>query len=183
MGTREAVGSAAIRTRPSPRRPVVLDETYSTPVETHNPMEMHGTVAVWDGDNVTLYESSQGVVNHRSVMAEVLGVPRENVRVISRFIGSGFGGKLFPWPQSTMAACGGAPAAASRETQRRPAHDVLQRRPPPTDPAAHSPRRDPGRQAHRDSPRLLHARLRGSTTSSNTAASRHRSSIAARISK
>ena len=84
--------------------PVVVDETYSTPVETHNPMEMHGTVAVWDGDHLTLYESSQGVVNHRIVMAEVLGVPRENVRVISRFIGSGFGGKLFPWPQSTLAA-------------------------------------------------------------------------------
>jgi xanthine dehydrogenase YagR molybdenum-binding subunit len=84
--------------------PVVVDETYVTPVETHNPMEMHGTVAVWDGDNVTLYESTQGVVNHRTVMSEVLGVPRENVRVISRFIGSGFGGKLFPWPQSTLAA-------------------------------------------------------------------------------
>jgi xanthine dehydrogenase YagR molybdenum-binding subunit len=91
---------------------VVIDETYVTPVETHNPMEMHGTVAVWDGDNVTLYESSQGVVNHRIVMAEVLGVPRENVRVISRFIGSGFGGKLFPWPQSTMAA------AAARKLNR-----------------------------------------------------------------
>jgi xanthine dehydrogenase YagR molybdenum-binding subunit len=84
--------------------PVAIDETYVTPVETHNPMEMHGTVAVWNGDSVTLYESSQGVVNHRVVMAEVLGIPRENVRVISRFIGSGFGGKLFPWPQSAMAA-------------------------------------------------------------------------------
>ena len=84
--------------------PVVLDQTYVTPVETHNPMEMHGTVAVWDGDSVTMYESSQGVVNHRIVIAEVLGIPRENVRVISRFIGSGFGGKLFPWPQSTLAA-------------------------------------------------------------------------------
>lgn len=83
---------------------VTVDQTYSTPVETHNPMEMHGTVAVWDGDNVTLYECTQGVVNHRTVMSEVLGVPRENVRVISRFIGSGFGGKLFPWPQSTLAA-------------------------------------------------------------------------------
>ncbi len=92
--------------------PVVIDETYVTPVETHNPMEMHGTVAVWDGDNVTLYESSQGVVNHRVVLAEVLGVPRENVRVISRFIGSGFGGKLFPWPQSTLAA------AAARKLNR-----------------------------------------------------------------
>jgi xanthine dehydrogenase YagR molybdenum-binding subunit len=92
--------------------PVVIDETYVTPVETHNPMEMHGTVAVWDGDNVTLYESSQGVVNHRIVMSEVLGLSRENVRVVSRFIGSGFGGKLFPWPQSTMAA------AAARKLNR-----------------------------------------------------------------
>ena len=84
--------------------PVVVDETYSTPAETHNPMEMHGTVAVWNGDHLTLYECSQGVVNHRIVMAEVLGIPVENVRVISRFIGSGFGGKLFPWPQSTLAS-------------------------------------------------------------------------------
>ena len=92
--------------------PVVVDQTYSTPVETHNPMEMHGTVAVWDGDDLTLYECSQGVVNHRTVMSEVLGVPVENVRVISRFIGSGFGGKLFPWPQSTLAA------AAARQLKR-----------------------------------------------------------------
>ncbi len=92
--------------------PVVVDEIYSTPPETHNPMEMHGTVAVWDGDSVTLYEASQGVVNHRIVMAEVLGIPRENVRVISRFIGSGFGGKLFPWPHSAMAA------AAARKLNR-----------------------------------------------------------------
>ncbi|MGB6689974.1 MAG: xanthine dehydrogenase family protein molybdopterin-binding subunit [Terracidiphilus sp.] len=84
--------------------PVTIDEIYSTPAETHNPMEMHGTVAVWDGESVTLYESSQGVVNHCTVMSEVLGVPRENVRVISRFIGSGFGGKLFPWPHSALAA-------------------------------------------------------------------------------
>lgn len=84
--------------------PVVVDETYSTPVETHNPMEMHGTVAAWQDDHLTLYECSQGVVNHRIVMSEVLGIPRENIRVISRFIGSGFGGKLFPWPQSTLAA-------------------------------------------------------------------------------
>ena len=134
--------------------PVVVDETYTTPVETHNPMEMHGTVAVWEGDNLTLYECSQGVVNHRAVMAEVLGVPHENVRVISRFIGSGFGGKLFPWSQSTLAA------AAARQLKRPvklsvdPPHDVLQRGSPPAHPAAHPPGRDTGWQAHRDSPRL-----------------------------
>jgi xanthine dehydrogenase YagR molybdenum-binding subunit len=84
--------------------PVKVDETYITPVETHNPMEMHATVAVWDGQGYTLYETSQGVMNHQNVMSQVLGVPQENVEVISRFIGSGFGGKLFPWPHSAIAA-------------------------------------------------------------------------------
>ena len=84
--------------------PVKVDQTYTTPVETHNPMEMHATVAVWDGTRFTLYESSQGVVNHMNVMAAVLGVPKENIQVISRFMGSGFGGKLFPWPHSALAA-------------------------------------------------------------------------------
>jgi xanthine dehydrogenase YagR molybdenum-binding subunit len=83
---------------------VKIDETYITPVETHNPMEMHATVAVWDGKKYTLYESSQGVMNHQNVLSQVLGVPQENVEVISRFIGSGFGGKLFPWPHSAIAA-------------------------------------------------------------------------------
>ena len=92
--------------------PVQVDEVYITPAETHNPMEMHATVAVWDGKSFTLFESSQGVVNHLNVMAQVLGVPRENIQVISRFIGSGFGGKLFPWPHSALAA------AASRHLNR-----------------------------------------------------------------
>ena len=83
---------------------VKVDAVYGTPAETHNPMEMHATVAVWSGAKVTLYESSQGVVNHRNVMAQVLGVPKENIQIISRFIGSGFGGKLFPWPHSALCA-------------------------------------------------------------------------------
>jgi xanthine dehydrogenase YagR molybdenum-binding subunit len=84
--------------------PVKVDQIYITPIETHNPIELHASVAVWDGDRVTLYETSQGVVNHRVVMAQVLGLPVENVRVVTRFLGSGFGGKLFPWPHTAMAA-------------------------------------------------------------------------------
>ena len=92
--------------------PVKVDETYSTPVEVHNPMEMHATTAVWDGKSFTLYESTQGVVGQQHTMAEVLGVPRENLRVISRYIGSGFGGKLSPWPHSALAG------AAARKLNR-----------------------------------------------------------------
>ena len=49
--------------------PVKVDQTYITPVETHNPIELHASVAVWNGDRLTMYETSQGVVNHRVVVA------------------------------------------------------------------------------------------------------------------
>jgi xanthine dehydrogenase YagR molybdenum-binding subunit len=89
--------------------PVKLDETYVTPAETHNPLELHSTVALWDGPTLTLYDSTQGVVNLRSVLAQMFGLPKENVRVISKFLGSGFGGKLYPWTHVPLAA------AASRQ--------------------------------------------------------------------
>jgi xanthine dehydrogenase YagR molybdenum-binding subunit len=84
--------------------PVKIDQTYVTPAETHNPIELHATTAIWEGSTLTLYESSQGVVNLRGVLAEMFGLPKENVRVISKFVGSGFGSKLFPWTQCPLAA-------------------------------------------------------------------------------
>jgi len=84
--------------------PVKLDQTYVTPDETHNPIELHATIAVWDGPTLTLYESTQGVVNLRSVLAQMFGLSKENVRVISKYLGSGFGGKLFPWTHTALAA-------------------------------------------------------------------------------
>ncbi|PYS58230.1 MAG: xanthine dehydrogenase family protein molybdopterin-binding subunit, partial [Acidobacteria bacterium] len=84
--------------------PVKLDETYVTPAETHNPLELHATTAMWDDDSLTLYDSTQGVVNARSVLAQMFGLARENVRVISKFLGSGFGGKLYPWTHVPLAA-------------------------------------------------------------------------------
>jgi xanthine dehydrogenase YagR molybdenum-binding subunit len=68
-----------------------------------------------------LYETSQGVVNHRNVLAQMLGVAKENVRVITKFLGSGFGGKLWPWTQSALAA------AAARQLGR-PVKLVVSRR-------------------------------------------------------
>src|SRR5262249_24813312 len=83
---------------------VTLDETYVTPAETHNPLELHATVALWDGSTLTLYDATQGVVNLRSVLAQMFGLPKENVRVVSKFLGSGFGGKLYPWAHVPRAA-------------------------------------------------------------------------------
>src|SRR5258705_13026969 len=85
---------------------VKLDETYVTPAETHNPLELHSTVAVWDGPMLTLYDSTQGVVNLRSVLSQMFGLPQENVRGIAKFLGSGFGGKLYPCAHVPLAAAG-----------------------------------------------------------------------------
>jgi xanthine dehydrogenase YagR molybdenum-binding subunit len=88
--------------------PVKIDYTYITPVETHNPMETHATIAVWNKskDKLTLYETTQGVVNHHNTVCQMLDMPLENVHVISPFVGAGYGSKLFPWPQSLLAAAG-----------------------------------------------------------------------------
>jgi len=97
------------------------DQTYVTPFETHNPLEPHSTTAMWEGQTLTLYESSQGVVNLRSVLAQMFGLPIEQVRVITKFVGSGFGSKLWPWTLCPLAA------AAARQTGR-PVRLVLPRK-------------------------------------------------------
>jgi xanthine dehydrogenase YagR molybdenum-binding subunit len=83
--------------------PVKLDQTYVTPAEAHNPIELQGTTAIWDGSMLTIYEESQGVFNLRGVLAQMFGLPKENVRVITKFVGSGFGSKLFPWTHCPLA--------------------------------------------------------------------------------
>src|SRR5205807_902551 len=58
---------------------VKVDQTYVTPAETHNPIELQGTIAMWDGQMLTIYEESQGIFNLRSVLAQMFGLPKENV--------------------------------------------------------------------------------------------------------
>lgn len=83
---------------------IAVDETYATPIQTHSVIELHATVAVWQGDQVTLYETVQGVLNHQVVMTQRLGVEKEKLQVITRNLGSGFGGKISEWGNSCLAA-------------------------------------------------------------------------------
>lgn len=87
--------------------PVQVDEWYGTPPETHNPIELHASVANWQDGALTLYETTQAIVNHRAVVATMLGVPLAQVRVITEYLGGGFGGKLWPWHHSLLAAQAG----------------------------------------------------------------------------
>ena len=75
--------------------PVQFDATYTTPDETHAMMEPHASIAAWDGDKLTLWTSNQMIDWAAGDLAKTLGIPKENVRLISPFIGGGFGGKLF----------------------------------------------------------------------------------------
>ncbi len=80
------------------------EATYSTPLEHHNPMEPSASMAEWNGDELTLYETTQWVVGARNTVAETLGVPQEKVHIVSPFIGGGFGCKGFIWPHSVLSA-------------------------------------------------------------------------------
>jgi xanthine dehydrogenase YagR molybdenum-binding subunit len=86
--------------------PVRLDATYTTPDQGHAMMEPHATIAAWEGDKLTLWTANQMIDWGRSDVATTLGVPRENVRLISPFIGGGFGGKLWVRCEAVLAALG-----------------------------------------------------------------------------
>ncbi len=82
-----------------------IEHVYTTPFETHNPMEMHATIAVWEApDKLTLYDATQGIFGDRERVATLLGLPPDNVRVISRFLGGGFGSKGPTWSHVVLAA-------------------------------------------------------------------------------
>ena len=91
---------------------VKVDETYRTPTEHHNPMEPHATTATWDGDKLTVYDATQYTYGVRHSLAATFGVPEENVRVVCKYTGGGFGCKGTVWAHVLLAA------AAAREAKR-----------------------------------------------------------------
>jgi xanthine dehydrogenase YagR molybdenum-binding subunit len=73
--------------------PVTLDATYTTPDHGHAMMEPHATIAAWDGDKLTLWTAIQIVSWGKRDLAKTLGIPKEHIRIVSPYIGGGFGGK------------------------------------------------------------------------------------------
>jgi xanthine dehydrogenase YagR molybdenum-binding subunit len=99
---------------------VKVDETYTVPDQAHAMMEPHATIATWDGDRVTCWTSIQQMNWGTRDLGLILGMPRENVRLISPFIGGGFGGK--GTVQSDLVL-----AAVAARVVRRPVKIALQR--------------------------------------------------------
>jgi xanthine dehydrogenase YagR molybdenum-binding subunit len=84
---------------------VKVEATYTTPVENHNPMEPHATIAVWQGsDHLTLYDATQGIFGVRNRIAAVFALRPQNVRVINQYVGGGFGCKGSTWSHVALAA-------------------------------------------------------------------------------
>lgn len=81
-----------------------LDATYSTPMENHNPIEPHATIAHWNGDSLVLYDATQNVSGVQRVAASSFGIAPEQVRVVCPFVGGGFGCKGSVWSHVVLAA-------------------------------------------------------------------------------
>ncbi|WP_033342015.1 xanthine dehydrogenase family protein molybdopterin-binding subunit [Catenuloplanes japonicus] len=99
---------------------VTVEATYTTPLQHHNPLEPSATVASWDGDALTVHESAQGISITQNVLAQAFGLTPGQVRVITPYVGGGFGAKGPAWPHTLLAA------AAARHVGR-PVKLVLSR--------------------------------------------------------
>ncbi len=83
---------------------VVIDEIYTTQTQVHNSLEPHGCTAHWNDNQLTIYESTQGIFEVREQIAAKLGLPEHRVRVVKQHMGGGFGSKQVPW-KVTLLAC------------------------------------------------------------------------------
>ena len=98
-----------------------VDAVYNTPIEHHHPMEMHSTVAVWEGDSkVTVHHSLQMVGEAAPAIASTFEIPRENVRVVCPFVGGGFGSKILTRDNAML-------AVLAARLLKRPVKHVLTR--------------------------------------------------------
>ncbi|MFO1500650.1 MAG: xanthine dehydrogenase family protein molybdopterin-binding subunit [Verrucomicrobiota bacterium] len=99
---------------------VKVDNVYTTPIQHHNPIEPHATVAQWDGDFLSLHDATQHISGVREKVAKIFGVPKGNVHVSCPFTGGGFGCKGQIWSHVVLAAL------AARQV-KRPVKLVLDR--------------------------------------------------------
>src|SRR6202158_3938180 len=86
--------------------PVKIEAIYITPYQNQAPMEPHATMAVWEGQLLTVHTSAQLTTSPQEGLARTFNIPKENVRVITRYVGGGFGNKLPFYVDATLAAIG-----------------------------------------------------------------------------
>lgn len=85
-------------------RGITVAETYRTPVNAHYPMELSATIAHWEGDRLTVHDSTRWITGERRVLAAYLGIPEDRVRIVSPVVGGAFGSKSFLWMHVVLCA-------------------------------------------------------------------------------
>ncbi|MEE2048814.1 molybdopterin-dependent oxidoreductase, partial [Nocardiopsis tropica] len=91
---------------------VVVETTVEQEAQSHVAMEPHGITAVWQGDDLTVYSGSQAPQMYAMLLATRIGIPPDRVRVVSPFVGGGFGSRVPVWSEAALAA------VAARELAR-----------------------------------------------------------------
>jgi xanthine dehydrogenase YagR molybdenum-binding subunit len=99
--------------------PFKVDNTYHTPFQNHNAMELHAATLAWDGDELTMHDCTQGVAHEAWSLAQIFGINEEQVHVSAPFVGGGFGGKNL-WQHQIL-------GAAAAKIAGRPVRVVLSR--------------------------------------------------------
>ena len=97
-----------------------VEPTYRLAAENHHPMELHSTTARWDGETLTVWDTTQGVIGCRNTIATALGIPVSSVKVICPYLGGGFGSKGPVWPHVPL-------VAAISRVLKRPVRHTLTR--------------------------------------------------------
>ena len=104
-------GGASLRGNPEAslaKAVAVIEETYSTPLQNHNPMEPHATIATWtsgtDGEKLSVYDATQGITDVQRTLARAFSIPPESVHVQCPYTGGGFGCKGYVWSHTILAA-------------------------------------------------------------------------------
>lgn len=99
---------------------VTVDQIYTTPLQNHNPMEPHATVAEWQGELLTLHDATQYIFGVKKTVAKTLGIPDDNVRVLCPYTGGGFGSKGSTWSHVVL-------TAMAAKVAKRPVRLALER--------------------------------------------------------
>ena len=103
---------------------VKLDATYITPIEHHNPMEPHATIAAWDGDKLTVWTTTQGIAGAQATLAGQFGIDKADVRVICPYLGRRLRLQGQYLAAGDLGGHGGAAGQASGQAGADPSADV-----------------------------------------------------------
>ena len=121
---------------------VVIERTYVTQAALHNCLEPHGCTATWEGDTLTIWDSTQSIFDVRQEVAKRLELPEHHVRVIKQFMGGGFGSKQIAWKHTALAALLSKQVRPPRPAYARPRGREPRLRQPQPDPPARPARRE-----------------------------------------